>query len=77
MVGALVAGPAGAIIGGTTAKKKTVVKNEPDSTKHYYSVDITTDDISNPLLTIKVGSSLTHANEIDATIKAIIHKYNK
>ena len=76
VVGGLVAGSAGAIIGGSTAKKNTsstsVVNHGKDITKHNYTVWISVKDIANPLIQIPIGGDEVKANEIVSLMSAII-----
>lgn len=76
VVGSLVAGPAGAIIGGSTAKQNTsstsVVNQGDDTTRHDYTVWITIKDIANPMVKIHIGKDADKANEIVALMSAII-----
>lgn len=76
VVGSLVAGPAGAIIGGATAKKKTeVIDNTKTITNHHYYVIVNLASISDPVISIDCGkSSPKMAEEIKAIISGIIAK---
>lgn len=76
VVGDLVAGPAGAIIGGTTGKKQTEIKQEDDVTVHDYTVYVNVDSISNPVETINVGNNANLANEILGLFNIIISRNN-
>ncbi|MBR6593210.1 MAG: hypothetical protein IKK81_11420 [Prevotella sp.] len=76
VVGDLVAGPAGAIIGGTTGKKQTEIKQEDDVTVHDYTVYVNVDSISNPVETINVGNNGNLANEILGLFNIIISRNN-
>lgn len=76
VVGGLVAGGAGAIIGGSTAKKNTsttsVVNQGTDVTKHDYTVWISVKNIANPMIQLHIGKDGTKVNEIVALMNAII-----
>lgn len=76
VVGGLVAGSAGAVIGGTTAQKNTtttsVVDQGRDVTKHDYTVWISVKSIANPMIQIHIGKDGTKVNEIVALMNAII-----
>ena len=76
VVGGLVAGGAGAIIGGSTAKQNTtstsVVNQGKDITRHNYTVWISVKDIVNPMIQIPIGKDEAKANEIVALMTAII-----
>lgn len=76
VVGALIAGPAGAIIGGATAKKETeVIDNTQTITHHHYFVVVNLSDIAIPILKIDCGSASPRvAEEIKGTISGIIAK---
>lgn len=55
LVGGIIAGPAGAIIGGATASKTSVVSNS-STDDVFYNIEVKLKDISNPLLTIECYS---------------------
>lgn len=72
IVGDVVAGPAGAIIGGTTGKKKTEYIQGADKVYHDYTVIVNLNSISNPILRIKTGMDGKLTNEIVALMNVII-----
>lgn len=72
IVGDIVAGPAGAIIGGTTGKKTTEFHQENDKVVHYYTVVINVDSISSPIVRIYTGSDGKLTNEIVGLMNVII-----
>ncbi len=75
VVGGVLAGGAGAIIGGSTAKKtgETVIEtNSVSVTKHDYTVIINTKNVRNPLLKIPCGEREQAMHDIVATLKAAI-----
>ena len=77
LVGGVIAGPAGAIIGGATAKKnaETKIQNKTVSrTTHNYTVRIHIADIVNPLLEIQCGENEEATHKIVSTIFAIIEQ---
>ena len=77
LVGGVIAGPAGAVIGGATAKKnaETKIQNKTvSSTKHNYTVRIHIADIVNPLLEIQCGENEEATHKIVSTIFAIIEQ---
>lgn len=77
LVGGAIAGPAGAVIGGATAKKnaETKIQNRTvSSTKHNYTVRIHIADIVNPLLEIQCGENEEATHKIVSTIFAIIEQ---
>ena len=72
IVGDLVAGPAGAIIGGTTGKKKTEFHQESDKVIHNYTVIVNINSISKPIVLINTGSDGKLTNEIVGLMNVII-----
>lgn len=72
IVGDVVAGPAGAIIGGTTGKKKTEYVQEADKIYHNYTVIINVNSIANPILRINTGLDEKLTNEIVGLMNVII-----
>ena len=76
IVGGVVAGGAGAVIGGSTAKKNTqstsVVQQGKDTLHHNYTVLISVKDIANPLIRIPLGKKGNVVNDIVALMNAII-----
>ena len=70
IVGAAIAGPLGAVVGGATAKKKTeVIDNTKTVTHHHYYVIITLADVSTPMVKIDCGKT---NHRIAEKIKAIL-----
>jgi len=74
IVGDVVAGPAGAIIGGTTAKKHTEYFQEDDKTVHDYTVIINMNSISEPIIRIHTGADGKLTNEIVGLMNVIISR---
>lgn len=72
IAGALLGGEAGAIIGGATAKKETVFKQENDEIIHDYALVVNIRDINNPMLLIKIGRNKNKAMEINALMQVIM-----
>ena len=72
IAGALIGGEAGAIIGGATAKKQTVLKQENDKIIHDYALVVNIRDINNPMLLIKIGRNKNKAMEINALMQVIM-----
>lgn len=74
IVGDVVAGPAGAVIGGTTAKKQTEFTQGNDRTVHDYTVIINMDSISNPIIRIHTGEDGKLTNEIVGLMNVVIRR---
>lgn len=72
IVGGIVAGPAGAIIGGATAKKHTEYKQGNDVSIHNYTVIINVKSISEPVISIKTGRNENLTNDIVGLMNVII-----
>lgn len=72
IVGSIVAGSAGAIIGGTTGKKNTVYHQEDDKVVHDYTVVINMNSIITPILRIHTGERGRLTNEIVGLMNVII-----
>ena len=78
VAGGLLFGGVGAIVGGSTAKKDTIVEHGTDTAihnkeiEHNYTVAITVKDISNPVINIYVGSDTALKDEIVSLMKVII-----
>ena len=68
------AGPAGAIIGGVTAKKNTEYIQEDDKTIHDYTVIINMNSISDPIIRIHTGEKGRLTNEIVGLMNVIISR---
>ena len=75
IVGGVLTGGIGALVGGATAKKKTVaVPSGNDKTIHDFTVVINTNDLSCPIFYVKCGTDELLANELHGIINAIISK---
>ena len=72
-VGGLLTGGVGAIIGGATAKKESIISPTEIHTEHTYNILVTTKNISNPLITVPCNENSGLAQKCLATLKAIIH----
>ena len=78
IVGGVLLGGAGAIIGGSTAKRNTVIEHGMDTSihnkevEHNYTVAITVKDISNPVLYLNVGSNTGLKDEIISLMKVVM-----
>ena len=73
-VGTLVAGAAGAVIGGATAKRTTTTFSAGSCTGHKYYVYININDLSEPVVKIDMGSDFNRANEILGLFSVIIER---
>ena len=78
IVGGLIAGPAGAIIGGTTSKKTTeIIDNTKTITHHHYYAIINLTSAVNPIITVDCGKfNAMMAEEIKAIVMGIIARRN-
>ena len=78
IAGGVLLGGAGAIIGGSTAKKDTIIKHGTETSihnkelEHNYTVTITVKDISNPVIYINVGNDTRLKDQIVSLMKVII-----
>ena len=73
-IGDFLHGEKGAIIGGSTASKETVIKFGNDRTIHNYTVNININSLSNPIMTINLGSNAAAVNEIIGLMNVIINR---
>lgn len=76
IVGGVLAGEAGAIIGGATAKKKTktLVHQKNDIIVHNYTVIINVNNFANPIIKISLRSDKDKLNEIVGLLNLIIKR---
>lgn len=78
VVGGLLLGDVGAIIGGSTASKQTIIQHGTDTSihnkhiEHDYTIAITVRDVANPVIYINVGSNTQLKDEISSLMKVII-----
>lgn len=79
IVGGVLAGGAGAIIGGSTAEKETttLVHQKDDTIIHRYAVIVNVNSLSNPIITIPLGADKAKLNEIVGLLNVIIKKGEK
>lgn len=77
ILGTVFLGGAGAIIGGSTAKKSTITIQGDDTILHSYTVIINVDSMTNPIIKIPVGRNGELANEIVGIMNVIINKNKK
>lgn len=74
LVGGALAGTAGAIIGGTTARRDTHLHQEKDRVYHTYTIVVNINSLTDPVLTINVGPEENVANEIVGLLNVIISR---
>ena len=74
IVGDIVAGPVGAIVGGSTGKKQTVYNQDEDIIIHDYTVNINVNSISNPIIHIHTKRNENLTNEISGLMNVIISR---
>lgn len=72
IVGGIIAGPAGAIIGGSTADKWTEISQDDDKVVRDYTVNITMNSISDPIIIIHTGEDVKLTNEVASLMNVII-----
>lgn len=75
VVGGVLAGGAGAVIGGSTANKntQTIATQGDDFTIHDYTVIININSLKNPIVRIALGRDGKTANEIVGLLNVIMH----
>ena len=76
IVGGVLTGGAGAIIGGSSAKKDTITIQENDKVFHKYTVIINVDSIASPLININLKGDRELTNEIVGLMNVIISRNN-
>lgn len=74
VVGGVLLGGTGAVIGGATAKKNTVVNQENDKLIHDYTVIININSLSDPIIRIPLGKDGAKVNEIVGLMNVIINR---
>lgn len=74
LVGGALVGGAGAIVGGTTAKKETTAIQSEDKTYHNYTVIINVNSLSDPIIRIPLGEDGKTVNEIVGLFSVIINR---
>jgi len=72
IVGGIIAGPAGAIIGGSTADKRTEISQDDDKVVRDYTVNITMNSITDPIINIHTGEDVKLTNEVVSLMNVII-----
>lgn len=74
IIGGVLTGGVGAVVGGATARKETIVKQENDKVIHDYTVIININSLSDPIVRITLGSNGTKVNEIMGLMNVIISR---
>ena len=74
VIGDVLAGGAGAVIGGATASKTTVTTQGDDKIYHSYTVIINVNSLSDPIIRIPVKDEGRLVNEIIALMNVIINR---
>ena len=74
IIGGIIAGPAGAIIGGSTADKRTEISQDDDKVVRDYTINITMNSITNPIINIHTGENDKLTNEVVSLMNVIISK---
>ena len=77
VVGGVLLGGVGAIIGGATAKKETIINAPEVHTTHDYNIYITVNSLSNPHITLSLGKNEQIAREITSFLSVIIERNNR
>ena len=72
IIGGIIAGPAGAIIGGSTADKRTEISQDDDKVVRDYTVNITMNSIYDPIINIHTGENVKLTNEVVCLMNVII-----
>lgn len=78
IVGGIVGGGVGSIIGGATASKTTNISGQTAKTSHDYTINITVNDLSDPLIELSLYNDPEKAlNKIVAILTIIVNRNNK
>lgn len=77
IVGDVIAGPVGGIIGGVTAKKQIDIGEQESRTEHNYSLYVTVNDLSRPVVKILIGRDEDILNEVYSILSIIINRNNR
>lgn len=72
VVGDVIAGGAGAVIGGATGTKTTTYTQEDDIVNHNYTIEINTTRLDSPLVEIYLGKNERKTLKIEALLNAVI-----
>lgn len=73
-VGGLVAGNVGAVIGGATASKTIETSGSISSIMHNYSIVVTVNSLSSPMVTLKIGEDQNLMNQVRSILTVIINR---
>lgn len=73
-VGGLVAGNIGAVIGGATASRTIETTGTMSSIIHNYSVVITVNSLSSPMITLEIGQDQKLMNRVSSTLTVIVNR---
>lgn len=76
-VGGLVAGSIGAVIGGATASRKIENTDTRSSIIHNYSVVITVNSLSSPMITLEIGQDQKLMNRVSSILTVIVNKHKQ
>lgn len=76
VVGGVLAGPIGAIIGGSTASKTTETVQDENSKQHDYTIIINVNDLKFPVRYLHIGSNTSVAQEIIGILNIITRKHH-
>lgn len=74
IVGGILTGGIGAVVGGATAKKDTIMKQEDDEIIHDYTINININNLSEPIIRIPLGTDVEKANEVLGLMNVIINR---
>jgi len=73
-IGGLVAGNVGAVIGGATASKTIETSGSSSAIVHDYSVVITLNSLSTPMITLQIGQDQNLVNKISSFLTVIVRR---
>ena len=75
IVGGVLTGGVGAMVGGATAKKSTIVNQENDTLIHDYTVIINVNSLSEPIIRIPLGNDIDMVDDIVGLMNVIISRH--
>ena len=76
VIGGIALGGVGAIIGGTTAKSRTITSEYETSKSHDYVVSVIVNSLSKPVIQMKLYSDTKKVQIITSILSVIIHRNN-